>query len=69
MRAKTSASHVGLGRCSPWWTWRRGFGPTIPLRAIRRFAEAALESLTAEFSGLYSGMGRPSIAPETGPAP
>ena len=20
---------VGLGRCSPWWTWRRGFGATI----------------------------------------
>jgi transposase len=27
-------------------------------------ADAALESLTGEFSRLYSGMGRPSIAPE-----
>ncbi len=35
-----------------------------PLRAIRRFADAALEALTADFSRLYSGMGRPSIAPE-----
>ena len=35
-----------------------------PLRAIRAFADAALESLTGEFSRLYSGMGRPSIPPE-----
>jgi len=38
--------------------------PDHPLRAIRRFADAALGSLTAAFSRLYSGMGRPSIAPE-----
>ncbi|MDR3511020.1 MAG: IS5 family transposase [Caulobacteraceae bacterium] len=38
--------------------------PDHPLRAIRQFADAALEALTADFSGLYSGMGRPSIAPE-----
>jgi len=36
-----------------------------PLRAIRRFAGAALEALSPEFSALYSArMGRPSIAPE-----
>jgi transposase len=36
-----------------------------PLRAIRRFADAALEALSPEFSALYSArMGRPSIAPE-----
>ena len=35
-----------------------------PLRAIRRIANAALEALSAEFAALYSGMGRPSIAPE-----
>jgi transposase len=35
-----------------------------PLRAIRQFVGAALESLTGEFSQLYSGMGRPSIPPE-----
>jgi transposase len=36
-----------------------------PLRAIREFAEAALEALSPEFSALYSArMGRPSIAPE-----
>jgi transposase len=35
-----------------------------PLRAIRQFADAALGSLTGEFSRLYSGTGRPSIAPE-----
>ena len=35
-----------------------------PLRPIRRIADEALGSLTAEFSRLYSGMGRPSIPPE-----
>ncbi|MDR3472284.1 MAG: IS5 family transposase [Devosia sp.] len=38
--------------------------PDHPLRAIRRFADAALEALTADFSRLYSGLGRPGIAPE-----
>ena len=35
-----------------------------PLRSIRQFADAALGALTGDFSRLYSGMGRPSIAPE-----
>src|SRR5580658_10557158 len=35
-----------------------------PLRAIRTMTDAALESLSAEFSQLYSVTGRPSIAPE-----
>src|SRR5438874_3688436 len=35
-----------------------------PLRAIRSLTDAALESLSADFAGLYSGLGRPSIAPE-----
>ena len=35
-----------------------------PLRAIRQLVETALEALTADFSGLYSVMGRPSIPPE-----
>jgi len=35
-----------------------------PLRSIRRFADAALEALSGDFSALYSGVGRPSIAPE-----
>jgi transposase len=35
-----------------------------PLRAIRAMTDAALESLSAEFSQLYSVTGRPSIAPE-----
>jgi transposase len=38
--------------------------PDHPLRPIRRFADEALESLTVEFSRLYSGMGRPSLPPE-----
>jgi transposase len=35
-----------------------------PLRTIRRLVDGALESLTADFATLYSGMGRPSIPPE-----
>ncbi|MGZ3280984.1 MAG: IS5 family transposase [Caulobacteraceae bacterium] len=39
--------------------------PDHPLRSIRRFADAALEALTAEFSALYAArMGRPGVAPE-----
>lgn len=35
-----------------------------PLRAIREIANAALEPLSGDFAVLYSGLGRPSIAPE-----
>src|ERR1700758_3532774 len=35
-----------------------------PLRAIREIANAALEMLSGDFARLYSGAGRPSIAPE-----
>jgi hypothetical protein len=34
------------------------------LRAIREIANAALVVLSRDFAALYSGMGRPSIAPE-----
>jgi transposase len=35
-----------------------------PLRAIRGLTDAALERLSGDFAALYSGTGRPSIAPE-----
>ncbi|MGA8011961.1 MAG: IS5 family transposase [Candidatus Acidiferrales bacterium] len=35
-----------------------------PLRAIREIANVALADLSREFATLYSGLGRPSIAPE-----
>jgi transposase len=35
-----------------------------PLRVIRMVANEALEALSGEFALLYSGTGRPSIAPE-----
>jgi len=38
--------------------------PDHPLRAIRSLSDAALAELSADFAALYSGMGRPSIAPE-----
>jgi transposase len=38
--------------------------PDHPLRAIRAVVNEALEGLSGEFAALYSGTGRPSIAPE-----
>ena len=38
--------------------------PDHPLRPIREMTSLALARLSDEFAGLYSGMGRPSIAPE-----
>jgi transposase len=35
-----------------------------PLRTIREIANTALADLSGDFAALYSGMGRPSIAPE-----
>ena len=35
-----------------------------PLRAIRKGVGTALAALSGDFAGLYSGMGRPLIAPE-----
>jgi transposase len=35
-----------------------------PLRTIRRLVNEALSALEGEFSSLYSGLGRPSLAPE-----
>ena len=35
-----------------------------PLRAIRALTNTALEALSGDFAVLYSGLGRPSIAPE-----
>ena len=35
-----------------------------PPRAIREIANSALAALSRDFAALYSGMGRPSIAPE-----
>src|SRR6201987_3160123 len=35
-----------------------------PLRAIREIANTALTDLSGDFATLYSGLGRPSIAPE-----
>ena len=39
-------------------------GANHPLRPIRELANGALAELSGDFDGLYSGMGRPSIAPE-----
>ena len=35
-----------------------------PLRPIRKMVDEALEGLSAVFDGMYSALGRPSIAPE-----
>ena len=38
--------------------------PDHPLRPVRELANVALARLSGDFARLYSGMGRPSIAPE-----
>ena len=38
--------------------------PKHPLRAIRAIVNEALSTLDADFAGLYSRIGRPSIPPE-----
>src|SRR3954470_1268168 len=38
--------------------------PTHPLRAIRQLVDEVLREMSAEFEGLYSRIGRPSIPPE-----
>jgi transposase len=38
--------------------------PDHPLRAIRLLTDSALTALSGDFAALYSGTGRPSIAPE-----
>jgi transposase len=35
-----------------------------PLRGIKRYADAVLRSMNAEFDRLYTSTGRPSIPPE-----
>ena len=35
-----------------------------PLRPIRALVDEALAAMAREFAGMYSGLGRPSIAPE-----
>jgi transposase len=35
-----------------------------PLRVIRELTNTALKTLSGDFAALYSGLGRPSIAPE-----
>ena len=35
-----------------------------PLRAMRPLTDVALAALSGDFAALYSGVGRPSIAPE-----
>jgi transposase len=35
-----------------------------PLRRVRVLADEAMQSLSAEFEGMYSKMGRPSVPPE-----
>ena len=39
-----------------------------PLRAVRKFTDAVLMTLSPEFDALYAASGRPSIAPEYAPA-
>ena len=45
-------------------TMEQRIAPDHPMRRIRTLTDRALSRMDAEFDGLYSEMGRPSIAPE-----
>ena len=45
-------------------TMEQRIAPDHPIRRIRALTDRALGRMDAEFDGLYSEMGRPSIAPE-----
>jgi transposase len=45
-------------------TMEQRIAPDHPMRRIRTLTDRALARMDAEFDGLYSEMGRPSIAPE-----
>ena len=45
-------------------SWEARVAADHPLRAIRAIVDEALEVLSADFDGMYSRIGRPSIPPE-----
>src|ERR1039457_2422266 len=45
-------------------TMEQRIAPDHPLRAIRAMVDRALQRMDSDLSKLYSGTGRPSIAPE-----
>ena len=53
-----------LGALFSYIDLEKRVGADHPLRAVRALTDAALEALSGDFAGLYSGLGRPSIAPE-----
>jgi transposase len=57
-------SDQGSGELFSYVDLEKRVRPDHPLRAIRALTNMALESLTGDFAVLYSGLGRPSIAPE-----
>ena len=57
-------SDQGSGELFSYVDVEKRVRPDHPLRAIRALTNRALESLSGDFAVLYSGLGRPSIAPE-----
>lgn len=57
-------SEVRSGELFSYVDLERRVRPDHPVRAIQEMANAALGRLSVDFAGLYSGMGRPSVAPE-----
>ena len=53
----------GRGRCSATLASRGGCGRTIRF-AIRALTDETLAAMERELAALYSGLGRPSIAPQ-----
>lgn len=57
-------SDQGSGELFSYVDVEKRVRPDHPLRAIRALTNTALQSLSGDFAVLYSGLGRPSIAPE-----
>ena len=53
-----------LGKLFSYVDLEQRVRPDHPLRAIRALTDSALTALSGDFATLYSGLGRPSIAPE-----
>src|ERR1700719_2587922 len=63
-RRKTKATAIDQSLRLSGFSGLRRVPAKHPLRRIRPFADGALRVLSSELEGLYSKIGRPSIAPE-----
>ena len=59
-----SDERTGRDRCSATLASKDGFGRTIHFALFRALTDETLAAMERELAALYSGIGRPSIAPQ-----